>query len=78
MRIGGGSILAETLESEQGIQNLWANLEYLGENSDKQHLWGLKDFGINDAAVVRFDGLYQSEKKEIPGDILGFMRVVSF
>jgi len=30
-----------------GTQNIWADLEYLGINSDGQHTWGLKDYGAN-------------------------------
>lgn len=31
-----------------GTQNIWADLEYLGTNSQGQHIWGLKDFGVNE------------------------------
>lgn len=34
-------------DSSQGILNIWANLEYLDVNSEEQHLWKLKDFGLN-------------------------------
>ena len=30
-----------------GKQNIWADLEYKGTNSEGQHIWGLKDFGVN-------------------------------
>ncbi len=34
-------------ESLQGTQNIWANLKYLGTNIEEQHIWELKDFGVN-------------------------------
>lgn len=30
-----------------GSQNIWADLEYKGTSSEGQHIWGLKDFGVN-------------------------------
>lgn len=30
-----------------GTQNIWADLEYKGTNSEGQHIWGLKGFGVN-------------------------------
>ena len=30
-----------------GVQNIWADLEYKGTNSARQHIWGLKDSGVN-------------------------------
>ena len=30
-----------------GKQNIWADLKYKGTNSEGQHIWGLKDFGVN-------------------------------
>lgn len=34
-------------QSLSGTQNIWADLEYKGKNSEGQHIWGLKDFGVN-------------------------------
>ena len=34
-------------QSLLGTQNIWADLEYKGTNSVGQHIWGLKDFGVN-------------------------------
>ncbi len=31
-----------------GTQNIWADLEYLGKNSEGTHMWGLKEFGVNE------------------------------
>lgn len=30
-----------------GIQNIWADFEYLGENLEGKHTWELKNFGVN-------------------------------
>ncbi|MDM8567879.1 hypothetical protein QUF74_19800 [Candidatus Halobeggiatoa sp. HSG11] len=30
-----------------GIQNIWADFEYMGQNSDGKFTWILKDFGTN-------------------------------
>ncbi len=35
-------------QSILGTQNIWADLEYLGTNSEGKHIWGLKDFGVNE------------------------------
>lgn len=34
-------------QSLLGVQNIWADLEYKGVDSEGQHIWGLKDFGVN-------------------------------
>ena len=30
-----------------GTQNIWADLEYLGKNSEGRHIWGLENYGAN-------------------------------
>ncbi|MDM8560079.1 hypothetical protein [Candidatus Parabeggiatoa sp. HSG14] len=34
-------------QSLTGTQNIWVDFEYLGTNSEGKHIWGLKNYGVN-------------------------------
>lgn len=40
-------IPAINYQSADGTHNLWAELQYLGINSEGKHIWGLRDYSVN-------------------------------
>jgi hypothetical protein len=35
-----------------GTQDIWADFEYLGTNSERQHTWGLQNYGVNTESII--------------------------